>query len=68
MENEEKGYINAKGRLAIGLDFSITFSKCQYMCIDISITSSYILNLMKFNVCDKQKCEHTLSLKKPNTH
>jgi hypothetical protein len=38
MENEERGYINDKRRLAIGFDFSITFSKCQYMCIDISIT------------------------------
>jgi hypothetical protein len=38
VKNEERGYINAKGRLTIGLDFSITFSKCEYMCIDISIT------------------------------
>jgi hypothetical protein len=38
VENEERGYINAKGRLAIGFDFSITFRKCQYMCVDISIT------------------------------
>jgi len=37
-KNEERGYINAKGRLAMGLDFSITFNKCQYVCIDISIT------------------------------
>jgi hypothetical protein len=38
VKNEERGYINAKGRFTMGLDFSITFNKCQYVCIDISIT------------------------------